>query len=160
MMRGARLATCPYIPSLHTKTRPNSAARLGCPQCTRFSLISVGPGDRARQSVLSAASTVRRRSRQAPYASAADLPPGDKRLAEMPVLRPARPSWRSRQSTLRTRKARGSTTATLPRQTPLSFAHSTHTRNHPWMFVPPALRANYDPLAVLDVVPHLTPAHR
>jgi len=31
----------------------------------------------------------------------------------------------------------------LPQQTPISFAHSTHTQ-YPWMVVPRALRANYD----------------
>src|SRR3981189_51666 len=82
------------------------------------------PGDSARRSVLSEASTVRRVSWRAFRASAADLLPGDKRLlAEEPGPQPARPSVMSQQLKSRIRQARGSTAAALPQQTPISSAH-------------------------------------
>jgi hypothetical protein len=76
-------------------------------------------------------------------------------LEETPVLRPARPSGKSRWLTLRTRKARGSTTGALPQQRPLAFAHSTYTQRS-WMIVLRALRANY----VHPAVPHDATAGR
>ena len=117
-----------------------------------FWLYRQTPGDRARRSVLSEASTVRRVSWRAFRASAADLLPGDKRLFSA-APQPARPSVMSQQLKSRTRQARGSTAAALPQQTPLSFAHSTHTQ-HPWMVVPRALRANYDRQPRAGAVPH------
>jgi hypothetical protein len=68
--------------------------------------------NRARRSVLSGASTVRRPSWQASRASTADLLPGDKRLfSEAQVPQPARPSVMSQQLKSCTRQARGSTAA-------------------------------------------------
>jgi len=101
------------------------------------------PGDRARRSVLFEASSVRRGSWQA-YRASADLLPGDRRLlSEAPASQPARPSVMSRPWKSRTRQAIGWTAAALPRRTPISFAHSTHTQ-YPWIVVPRVLRANYD----------------
>ena len=78
-------------------------------------LYHQAPGDRARRSVLSRASTVRRLSWQASRASAADLLPGDKRLfSEAQVPQPARPSVMSQQLKSCTRQARGSTAAARP----------------------------------------------
>jgi hypothetical protein len=72
-------------------------------------LYPLAPGDRARRSVLSEASTVRRVSWQAFRASAADLLGGNKRLfSEATVPQPARPSVMSQQLKLRTRQASGS----------------------------------------------------
>src|SRR5450755_152447 len=74
------------------------------------------PGDLARRSVLSRASTVRRPSWQASRASAADLLPGDKHFfSEAQLPQPARPSVMSQQLKSCTRQARGSTAAVLPR---------------------------------------------
>jgi hypothetical protein len=116
---------------------------MGCAQ-RAFGLYRLAAGGRARRSVLSEPSTVRRVSWRAFRASAADLLPGDKRLfSEAPVPQPARPSVMSQQLKSHSRRARGSTTSALPPQATLSFARSTHTQ-HPWMVVPRALRANYD----------------
>jgi hypothetical protein len=88
------------------------------------------PGDRARRSVLSGASTARRQSWQASRASAADLPSGDKRLfSEAPALPPARPSVMSQQLRSRTRQARGPTAAAQPQPTMWFFRPSTSTLN-------------------------------
>jgi hypothetical protein len=107
-------------------------------------LYRQAPGDRARRSVLSEASTVRRVSWRALRASVADLLPGYKRFfSEAPAPQPARPSVMSQQLKSRTRQVRGSTAAALPQQTPISFGHSIHTQ-YPWMVVLRALRANYD----------------
>src|ERR1700704_2254339 len=79
-----------------------------------FWLYRQTPGDRARRSVPSEASTVRRVSWRAFRASAADLLPGDKRLfSAAPPPQPARPSVMSQQLKSRTRQARGSTAAAL-----------------------------------------------
>ena len=117
-------------------------------------LYRLAPGGRARRSVLSEASTVRRVSWRVFRAAAADLLAGDKRLYEAAPAppHPARPSVMSQQLKSHSRQARGSTTEALPQQAPLSFAHSTHTQ-HPWMVVSRALRANYDHQPGPDAVP-------
>ena len=117
-------------------------------------LYRLAPGGRARRSVLSEASTVRRVSWRVFRAAAADLLAGDKRLYEAAPVppHPARPSVMSQQLKSHSRQARGSTTEALPQQA-LSFAHSTHTQ-HSWMVVSRALRANYDHQPGPDAVPH------
>jgi hypothetical protein len=139
-------AACPGSPL----ARPALLSR-----ASRLWLSRLAPGGRARRSVLSEASTVRRVSWRAFRAAAADLLAGDKRLYEAAPAppQPARPSMMSQQLKSHSRQARGSTTEALPQQAPLSFAHSTHTQN-PWMVVSRALRANYDHQPGPDAVPH------
>ncbi len=108
---------------------------------SRVQLGQPSPGGRARRSVLSGASTVRRVSWRAFRAPAAGLLPGDKRLfSEAPVPRPARPSAMSHRWKSHSRRAKGSTTTAPPQRARLSACRHTQ---YPWMVVPPALRANY-----------------
>jgi len=154
----ARLARAACPPVAQSSRRPALLSRASRVERTLRALwlYRLAPGGRAQRSVLSEASTVRRVSWRAFRASAADLPPGDKRLYEAAPApsQPARPSVMSQQLKSHSRQARGSTTEALPQQAPLSFAHSTRTQ-HPWMVVSRALRANYDDQPEPDAVPHL-----
>jgi len=97
------------------------------------------PGGRARRSVLSEVSTVRRPLWRASPASAAGISEDKRLFSEAQVLQPARPLVMSQQSKSHSRRGRRSTTGPFPPRAPLP-AHW----QYPCKRIPRALRAKYD----------------